>query len=76
MPSFLLSGFLFPFKGMPIWAQTIGSVIPLTYFTRVVRGIMLKGSGWAELWPNVWPLLLFNVVVLTIGIRFYRKTLD
>jgi len=76
MPSFLLSGFLFPFKGMPVWAQTIGSVVPLTYFTRVVRGIMLKGSGWTELWPNVWPLLLFNVVVLTIGIKFYRKTLD
>jgi ABC-2 type transport system permease protein len=76
MPSFLLSGFLFPFKGMPVWAQTMGSVIPLTYFTRVVRGIMLKGSGWTELWPNVWPLLLFNVVVLTVGIKFYRKTLD
>jgi ABC-2 type transport system permease protein len=76
LPSLLLSGFLFPFKGMPVWAQTIGGVVPLTYFTRVVRGIMLKGSGWTELWPNIWPLLVFNVVVLTIGITFYRKTLD
>jgi ABC-2 type transport system permease protein len=76
LPSMMLSGFLFPFKGMPVWAQTIGSFVPLTYFMRLVRGIMLKGSGWSELWPNIWPLLLFNVVVLTIGIRFYRKTLD
>jgi len=76
LPSMMLSGFLFPFKGMPVWAQTIGSFVPLTYFMRLVRGIMLKGSGWTELWPNIWPLLLFNVVVLTIGIKFYRKTLD
>jgi len=76
LPSLMLSGFLFPFKGMPIWVQTIGSVVPLTYFMRLVRGIMLKGSGWTELWPNIWPLLLFNAVILSIGIKFYRKTLD
>jgi ABC-2 type transport system permease protein len=76
LPSLMLSGFMFPFPGMPIWAQMIGNFIPLTYFMRVVRGIMLKGNSWIELWPNIWPLLVANIVVLFIGIRFYRQTLD
>jgi ABC-2 type transport system permease protein len=76
LPSLMLSGFMFPFQGMPVWAQTIGSFVPLTYFMRVVRGIMLKGNGWEELWPNIWPLLIMNIVVLFIGIKFYRRTLD
>jgi len=76
LPSILLSGFMFPFEGMPRWAQAIGAVIPTTYFMRAVRGILLKGNDWAELWPNIWPMLLFTAVVLTIALRFYRKTLD
>jgi len=76
LPSILLSGFMFPFEGMPRWAQAIGSVIPTTYFMRSVRGILLKGNGWLELWPNIWPMLLFTLVVMTIALRFYRKTLD
>jgi ABC-2 type transport system permease protein len=76
LPSILLSGFMFPFRGMPNWAQAIGEVLPLTHFLRVVRGIMLKGNGLAETWPNVWPLLLFMLVVLTIGLKRYRRTLD
>ena len=76
LPSILLSGFLFPFLGMPMWAQRIGSVIPLTYFMRSARGIMLKGSGYVDLWPNMWPLLVFALVMLILGIRFYRRTLD
>lgn len=76
LPSIMLSGFMFPFQGMPGWAQVIGDFLPLTYFMRAVRGIMLKGNGWEELWPNLWPLLLCNIVVLAVGIRFYRRTLD
>ncbi len=59
LPSILLSGFMFPFRGMPAWAQAIGEVLPLTHFLRIVRGIMLKGTGVADIWPDVWPLLVF-----------------
>ncbi len=76
LPSILLSGFMFPFEGMPRWAQAIGSVIPTTYFMRSVRGILLKGNDWVDLWPHIWPMLLFTTVVLSIALRFYRKTLD
>lgn len=76
LPGILLSGFMFPFQGMPQWAQAIGNLLPMTYFHRMIRGILLKGSGWAELWPNVWPLLLFTAVVMAIAVRFYRRTLD
>jgi len=76
LPSMLLSGFMFPFRGMPHWAQVIGEGLPLTHFLRIVRGIMLKGNGWLETWPNVWPLLVFMGVVMAIGFKRYRKTLD
>jgi ABC-2 type transport system permease protein len=76
LPSMLLSGFMFPFRGMPHWAQVIGEGLPLTHFLRIVRGIMLKGNGWAETWPNVWPLLVFMTVMMLIGFKRYRKTLD
>lgn len=76
MPNLLLSGFMFPFQGMPGWAQDIGNVLPLTYFLRLVRGIFLKGSGLAELWPSIWPLVVFTAVVMAVAVKFYRKTLD
>ncbi|PLT16497.1 MULTISPECIES: ABC transporter permease [Ralstonia] len=76
LPSILLSGFMFPFVGMPKWAQVIGNLLPMTYFHRLTRGILLKGNGWVELWPSIWPLMLFTVVVLGVAVRFYRKTLD
>jgi len=76
LPSMLLSGFMFPFRGMPEWAQVIGSALPLTHFLHIVRGIMLKGNGWTETWPSVWPLLVFMAVVLAIGLKRYRRTLD
>lgn len=76
LPGILLSGFMFPFHGMPGWAQAIGNLLPMTYFHRMIRGILLKGSGWVELWPNVWPLLVFTVLVMAIAVRFYRRTLD
>lgn len=76
LPSMLLSGFLFPFKGMPNWAQTLGEMLPLTHFIRIVRGIMLKGNGIQEIWPQVWPILVFMGVALVIALRRYRRTLD
>ena len=76
LPSMLLSGFMFPFRGMPGWAQAIGELLPLTHFLRVVRGILLKGSGWADIAPNVWPLAAVLVVVAAIALRRYRETLD
>jgi ABC-2 type transport system permease protein len=76
LPSLLLSGFMFPFRGMREWAQVIGEVLPLTHFLRIVRGILLKGNDWAEIWPNVWPIGAFRVVVALIALRRYRQTLD
>ncbi|PTR02074.1 ABC-2 type transport system permease protein [Paraburkholderia sp. GV068] len=76
LPNILLSGFMFPFAGMPKWAQFIGNFLPLTYFNRLIRGIMLKGDGWVDLWPSVWPMALFTAVVMAIALRFYRRTLD
>jgi ABC-2 type transport system permease protein len=76
LPSILLSGFMFPFRGMPGWAQAIGEAIPLTHYLRVVRGVMLKGVGFSEAWPNVWPLAAFWLVVGGIALVRYRRTLD
>jgi ABC-2 type transport system permease protein len=76
LPSILLSGFMFPFRGMPGWAQAIGEALPLTHFLRLIRGILLKGYGVADSWPHLWPLLLFIAVVLGIGLKRFRRTLD
>ena len=76
LPSLLLSGYMFPFRGMPGWAQAIGECLPLTHFLRVVRGILLKGNGLAECASDLWPIVIFVVVMLTIGIKRYRQTLD
>ena len=76
LPSLLLSGYMFPFRGMPGWAQDIGESLPLTHFLRIVRGILLKGNGIAECAPDLWPIALFVAVMLAIGIKRYRQTLD
>jgi ABC-2 type transport system permease protein len=76
LPNILLSGFMFPFYGMPRWARVIGEVLPLTHFNRLVRGILLKGNDWPNLWPEFWPIGLFIVVVMVVALRFYRRTLD
>jgi ABC-2 type transport system permease protein len=76
LPSLLLSGFIFPFRGMPHWAQFIGNLLPLSYFQRLIRGIMLKGNGLIDSWTNIWPLLVFTLVVMLIGLKNYRQTLD
>ncbi|HJV81927.1 ABC transporter permease [Noviherbaspirillum sp.] len=76
LPSMLLSGFMFPFRGMPGWAQVLGQALPLTHFLRVVRGIMLKGNGWVEVLPNVWPIALFMLIAGLVALKRYRQTLD
>jgi ABC-2 type transport system permease protein len=76
LPSILLSGFMFPFRGMPDWAQAVGSCLPNTHFLRIVRGILLKGNGLAEIAPHLWPWLIFLTVAMTIGVKRYRQTLD
>ena len=76
LPSMLLSGFMFPFRGMPYWAQVIGNVLPLTHFLNLVRGLMLKGNSFVDLWPSLWPILVFMLVVMALGLMVYRRTLD
>lgn len=75
-PSILLSGFMFPFRGMPAWAQALGSVIPVTHFLRVVRGALLKGLDAVQLWPSLSALGLFVVAVSGLAMARYRTTLD
>ena len=76
LPSILLSGFMFPFRGMPEWAQALGSILPLKHFLVLVRGVVLKGNPAIELWPAIWPIGVFMLVVIAIGLRFYKRTLD
>jgi ABC-2 type transport system permease protein len=76
LPSMLLSGFMFPFRGMPEWAQWVGSILPLTHFLLLVRGIMLKGNDFLDLVPQIWPIVAFMLVVILIGLGFYKRTLD
>jgi ABC-2 type transport system permease protein len=76
LPSFLLSGFMFPFQGMPIWAQWAGEVFPVTHALRVVRGVLLKGNGIAEIAPELWPIAAFTLAIALIAIFSYRETLD
>lgn len=76
LPSILLSGFMFPFRGMPAWAQFLGNLLPLTHFLVIVRGILLKGNGLYDILPAIEAISLFLIVVLTMGVRRYRQTLD
>jgi ABC-2 type transport system permease protein len=76
LPSILLSGFMFPFRGMPQWAQVLGSVVPVTHFLRVVRGSLLKGLGFQDLWASLLALAVFVVVIAAAAMSRYRRTLD
>lgn len=76
LPSMLLTGFMFPFRGMPGWAQAIGEALPLTHFLRIVRGILLKGNGVEQIMPELWPIGLFMLVAGGLALRRYRQTLD
>ncbi|MEI6493618.1 MAG: ABC transporter permease [Verrucomicrobiota bacterium] len=76
LPSLLLSGFMFPFRGMPVWAQCLGEVFPLTHFLRIVRGILLKGNGPSPTLIELGPIAVFLLVALIVGAGRYRRTLD
>ncbi|HEY7674711.1 MAG TPA: ABC transporter permease [Burkholderiales bacterium] len=76
LPSILLSGFMFPFRGMPRWAQWIGEILPLTHFLRVLRGILLKGNGVSEILPSLWPIGAFLLAAGLLALARYRETLD
>jgi ABC-2 type transport system permease protein len=76
LPSLLLSGFMFPFRGMPAWAQAVGEIFPLTHFLRIVRGVLLKGNGAVETWRSLVPIVLFMLVAGAVAMLRYRRTLD
>ncbi len=76
LPSILLSGFMFPFRGMPVWAQALGEMLPLTHFLRAVRGIMLKGNDILQVLPHLWPVAAFLLVIGTVALLRFRRTLD
>jgi len=76
LPSILLSGFVFPFRGMPGWAQALGQAIPVTHFLRVVRGALLKGQSLGDAWPSLAALGVFVCVVTALAMARYQRTLD
>ena len=76
LPNMLLSGFMFPFRGMPAWAQALGEVLPLTHFLRIVRGIMLKGSAWGDIRNEAAAIALFVIAAGIVSMSRYRQTLD
>lgn len=76
LPQLMLSGFMFPYAGMPKFAQWLAEILPLTHFLRLVRGIMLRGAGFADLWPALVALVVFTVVMLTIAVMRVHKRLD
>jgi ABC-2 type transport system permease protein len=76
LPSILLSGFMFPFAGMPVAIQWLAEILPLTHFLRIIRGVMLRGADLPSLWPDVLALIAFTVVMMTAAILRFRKRLD
>jgi ABC-2 type transport system permease protein len=76
LPSILLSGFMFPFLGMPTWAQWIGNILPLTHFVIIVRSVLLKNADFLELWPQLSGILLFMLAAITISVLRFKRTLD
>jgi ABC-2 type transport system permease protein len=76
LPSFMLSGFMFPFQGMPVWAQWAGELFPITHALRIMRGILLKGNGLVDIMPDLWPIAVFTLMVTVVATWSYRETLD
>ncbi len=76
LPNILLSGFMFPFAGMPVWAQWIGEALPLTHYLRIVRSIMLKGSSLPDLYYDTLALAGLMLLAMAIAVTRFRRTLD
>ena len=76
LPSILLSGFMFPFRGMPDWAQTIGEILPLTHYLRIARGVMLKAASLSDLAYDATALGLFTLAAMGVAVARFRQTLD
>lgn len=76
LPSMFLSGYVFSFYGMPLWAQWIGTCLPMTYFMRITRGIMLKGSDMVQIVPNILPIIVIALLLIILTRMVFRKTLD
>jgi ABC-2 type transport system permease protein len=76
LPNILLSGFMFPFRGMPGWAQAVGEILPLTHYLRIVRGVMLKGASPIDLQTDVVALAAFTLTAMFIAVLRFRQTLD
>jgi ABC-2 type transport system permease protein len=76
LPSILMSGFMFPFKAMPGWAQVIGEALPITHFLRIVREVVLKGAGVADILNDLGPLALITLVLAALALLRFRNTLD
>jgi ABC-2 type transport system permease protein len=76
LPSFLLSGFMFPFRGMPVWAQWAGELFPVTHALRITRGVLLKGNGVGDIAHELWPIAAFTLAVAALAVWSYRETLD
>ncbi len=76
LPSMMLSGFIYPFAGMPLWARAIGEMLPLTHIIRICRGILLKGNGLADIAQDIWPMAIFAAIATTVAVWSYRETLD
>jgi ABC-2 type transport system permease protein len=76
LPSFMLSGFMFPFRGMPAWAQWVGEIFPTTHAMRIVRGILIKGNNSPDILPDLWPIAVFMVAIIAVAVWSYRETLE
>jgi ABC-2 type transport system permease protein len=76
LPSIFLSGYIFSFYGMPKWAQLIGSCLPMTYFVRLSRGILLKGNTWLQIIPNVLPIVGISIVLIILTGKIFKTKLD
>ncbi|NCC03309.1 MAG: ABC transporter permease [Proteobacteria bacterium] len=76
LPSMLLSGFIYPFRGMPEWAQYIGNAFPITHALRIIRGIILKGSSLADIMPHLWPMAVILFIVSLLAMKRYKETID
>jgi ABC-2 type transport system permease protein len=76
LPSMLLSGFMFPFQGMPAWARAIGDLLPLTHFVRAARGVLLKGEDAVLVAQEMWPVALFGLAAAALALATYRRRID